>query len=202
MIELAVGKGEVSIWKNGEFLRESKPSGESMSSEDVLIHIRSLLQDEKSSIAAVKEIICSTGPGGYTGIRVGIATVKGLQKAAGLEAYGYSTIDALLLGAADSSRAVLEAGRKEYLVGDLRSFRIIKHFELPALIVEQRIECVVGAVGDPGKLESLIKTTNATFVNASDNVNKLLYELHVERKGEGSSLSPIYGRSFPAGSAK
>jgi tRNA threonylcarbamoyladenosine biosynthesis protein TsaB len=40
---------------------------------------------------------CTTGPGSYTGIRIGLATVQMMAFAAGKPAYGASTLDALAL---------------------------------------------------------------------------------------------------------
>ena len=201
VIELTVGKGAVSVWENDELIGVSAPTDGSKRSEDVLVNIDSMLTDFNLTIDSVKEMVCSIGPGGYTGIRVGIATVRGLQRSAGLDAYGYSTIDALLLeaDAAKSTVAVLDAGRNEYLIGEPDGFLIVKQVDFSAHLAEKGIESVIGAVTKPQELEERTATAGARYLDASDNVIGSLFRLHLERKGKGSALSPIYGRTFPAG---
>ena len=43
-------------------------------------------------------IVVGTGPGAFTGLRVGIATAKGMAHALGVPIVGVSTADALLAG--------------------------------------------------------------------------------------------------------
>lgn len=57
---------------------------------------------------------CTLGPGSFTGLRVGISTLKGLLFAAGKPAVGVSTLEALALnvkGNAEVICSVMDAGR-------------------------------------------------------------------------------------------
>ena len=49
--------------------------------EELLARIEGLLRDRASSPAALGGIVVGTGPGAFTGLRVGIATAKGLAYA-------------------------------------------------------------------------------------------------------------------------
>lgn len=66
--------------------------------------------------ADVNRIAVGTGPGTFTGIRIGIATANGLALSAGIELVGVSTLEALSLpmrNGTDSVLAVLDARRGE-----------------------------------------------------------------------------------------
>ena len=57
-------------------------------------------------------LVVGTGPGSFTGTRVGIAVARGLALALGVEGTGVSTLDALAAGA-DGALPVIDARRGE-----------------------------------------------------------------------------------------
>ena len=57
--------------------------------------------------ADVRRIAAGTGPGTFTGIRIGIATANGLALSTGVELTGVSTLEALSLPLRDGVRSVL-----------------------------------------------------------------------------------------------
>ncbi|MCW2972939.1 MAG: ribosomal-protein-alanine acetyltransferase [Thermoleophilia bacterium] len=71
--------------------------------------------------AAIEAIVVGTGPGGFTGLRVGVATARGLAEALGVPLYG---VDSLLVLAAATATAhvgervwgAIDARRGEYFV--------------------------------------------------------------------------------------
>ncbi len=79
-------------------------------------------------------IVVGTGPGAFTGLRVGIATAKGLAHALGVPIVGVSTADALLAGAPDGALLLLPAGPSDRLVaGRGTSARLVTSGEEPAV---------------------------------------------------------------------
>jgi tRNA threonylcarbamoyladenosine biosynthesis protein TsaB len=64
---------------------------------------------------AVTRLAVGTGPGGFTGLRIGIATARALAQARDLEVVGVSTLDALAAGIACDGpvAAVIDARRGE-----------------------------------------------------------------------------------------
>jgi tRNA threonylcarbamoyl adenosine modification protein YeaZ len=74
--------------------------------EELLARIDALLRDERLAPAALGGLVVGTGPGAFTGLRVGIATVKGLAHALALPVVGVSTGEALI-AAAGGGRIVL-----------------------------------------------------------------------------------------------
>lgn len=63
-------------------------------SEGLMPAIDTLLQRTGVSMKTVAAIACTTGPGSFTGLRVGIATAQGLAMANGLPCVGVSALDA------------------------------------------------------------------------------------------------------------
>jgi tRNA threonylcarbamoyl adenosine modification protein YeaZ len=75
--------------------------------EDLLPMVRALLQRTGTDLAALSGVIVGTGPGAFTGLRVGLATAKALASALGLPIVGVSTAAALLAAAGPPADALL-----------------------------------------------------------------------------------------------
>jgi hypothetical protein len=64
----------------------------------------------------VAAVVVGTGPGAFTGLRVGIATAKGLAHGLARPIIGVSTAEALLLGGPPGSVLLLPAGPSDRLL--------------------------------------------------------------------------------------
>jgi tRNA threonylcarbamoyladenosine biosynthesis protein TsaB len=80
---------------------------------DVLALVHGLLGEAGVTLADVGGIAVGTGPGSFTGLRIGIATGEALADGAGLPVAGVSTLHALLHHAPDGAVAVVDARRRE-----------------------------------------------------------------------------------------
>lgn len=87
-------------------------------------HATALLAEVERGVAAVggwsaiSLLAAGTGPGSFTGLRIGLATARGLRTALGLTAVGVCTLDALARGIGDGAGerprlAVIDARRGE-----------------------------------------------------------------------------------------
>ena len=72
--------------------------------EQLLPSIARLLGENNVRRSRLDGIIVGTGPGAFTGLRVGIATAKGLAHGLGLPIAGVATSDALIAAAAAAER--------------------------------------------------------------------------------------------------
>lgn len=89
-----------------------------------------LFQAAGITVDDLDEIVVGLGPGGFTGIRIGIATGLGLGQARGIPVAGASSLEALALGASAARRGdadmvvpVIDARRRQvfaagYVVGE------------------------------------------------------------------------------------
>jgi tRNA threonylcarbamoyladenosine biosynthesis protein TsaB len=99
------------VW-DGEVLGEltSRPVS-------VLEDLDALLRRGGMRSGQVEGIAVGTGPGSFTGVRMGIATARALALALDLPVAGVSTLDALAAGA-PGAIPVIDARRKEVFVRD------------------------------------------------------------------------------------
>ncbi len=68
--------------------------------EELLARVDALLAEAEVELAGLGAIVVGTGPGAFTGLRVGLATAKGLAHALGVPIVGIPTRSGLLAAAA------------------------------------------------------------------------------------------------------
>jgi tRNA threonylcarbamoyladenosine biosynthesis protein TsaB len=78
----------------------------------ILEDIDSLLAEAALEREAIEGIVVGTGPGSYTGLRMGLVTARALAIALGVPVAGVSTLDALAAGA-PGAHPVIDARRSE-----------------------------------------------------------------------------------------
>lgn len=64
------------ISKKGDILISKKIKSEYQQSEKLLSNIEKILLDSKKKLQDLKGVICITGPGGFTSLRIGITTAN------------------------------------------------------------------------------------------------------------------------------
>lgn len=77
-IETSTPTCSVAIHQNGELIAQKLIVEEGGHSKQVTVLIDSLLQENGKNLSQVDAIAVSMGPGSYTGLRIGLATAKGL----------------------------------------------------------------------------------------------------------------------------
>lgn len=84
--------------------------------ETLLPAVDDLLRRVEVGRAGLSAVVVGTGPGAFTGLRVGIATAKGLAQATGCPIVGVSTAAALLAGQPPGAALLLPAGPSDRLL--------------------------------------------------------------------------------------
>ncbi|GGL06060.1 tRNA (adenosine(37)-N6)-threonylcarbamoyltransferase complex dimerization subunit type 1 TsaB [Planomonospora parontospora subsp. antibiotica] len=81
--------------------------------------IERVMAEAGASLADVTTIVAGSGPGPYTGLRVGLVTAQALATALGVPAYGVCTLDALAYGSGLSEPFLVatDARRREVFWG-------------------------------------------------------------------------------------
>jgi tRNA threonylcarbamoyladenosine biosynthesis protein TsaB len=136
--------------------RDDPPAGERPHHTDRLLTLAAdALAVAGLVFADLERIAVGTGPGGFTGLRIGIATARALAQGLGIPLVGVRSLHALAAGspAGDPVLAVLDARRGEAFVAayedgvEVIAARVAAPGELPAL-AERRDGRRWLAVGD------------------------------------------------------
>lgn len=94
-LESSAKSASVALCRDGELIAQYNQTSGLTHSSTLLPMAQALLQNTGTELSAVDVIAVSRGPGSFTGIRIGIATVKGLCWGAEKPAVGVSTLAAM-----------------------------------------------------------------------------------------------------------
>jgi len=104
----------VALLRDSDILYDNIISTDLKHSEVLLPAIDHALRAISVKIKDVDLFACTIGPGSFTGLRIGVSTLKGLILATGKPAVGISSLAALALNAGKTSKlisSVMDAGR-------------------------------------------------------------------------------------------
>ncbi|MDX1386546.1 MAG: tRNA (adenosine(37)-N6)-threonylcarbamoyltransferase complex dimerization subunit type 1 TsaB [bacterium] len=106
----------VALLHGEELRQETQVPQNSSHTETLLPTIETLLQRASWSLKDLELLAVTVGPGSFTGLRIGLATVKGLSRAHSIPAVGVSTLEAMAfphLGEGGSVLPCLDARQGE-----------------------------------------------------------------------------------------
>lgn len=123
-IETATMCGSVALVKENRCLAEFALQTGETHSRRLLAGIDFLMQETGIEWSKVDAVAVSLGPGSFTGLRIGLATAKGLVMATGTKLIGVGTLDGLAAQLHGSGEflicPVLDARKKEVYAGFYR----------------------------------------------------------------------------------
>lgn len=115
-IDTATSCGTVALNRNDEIIFEISLKAAKGGGEYLLSSLNKFMKKVGFDLAELDLIVVGTGPGSYTGIRVGLATAQGLAEGLGKPVFGLSTLRIIAENACFSSDWVavaLDARRGE-----------------------------------------------------------------------------------------
>lgn len=101
--------GSAAVLDGGVVLAESTARVRAGHAEQMLPLVQEVLARAELTLAAVDLLAVGVGPGSFTGVRIAVATAKGLALATGLPLWGVGSLDALAEGAWALGEGVLVA---------------------------------------------------------------------------------------------
>jgi tRNA threonylcarbamoyladenosine biosynthesis protein TsaB len=188
-IDTATGPCSAAIWHNGRiaaYVENPKPVQQSAS---LMLMVEEALKTARLTYKDLTLVACTTGPGSFTGIRVGMAAAHGIAFAAGIRETGFTTLDVLAFAgrAHKDVLAILNAGKGEWYY---------QAYSAGQAAFEPRLATLEVALGDVSKEAVLIGNAAApgftslpvTFPRAD-----ALAELASQKAGT-PTLTPYYIR--------
>ena len=126
-MESSAKAASVALCRDGELLGQYFQRSGLTHSRTLLPMVEDLLRNTEVTLAEVDAIAVAQGPGSFTGVRIGVATAKGLCWGADKPAVGVSTLEAMAwLGQAAPEGAVICAAmdaRREQIYNALFEIR-------------------------------------------------------------------------------
>ena len=122
-VDTASGSGSVAVSDGDDFLAEIATARRGTHSRYLMALIDRALQLSGLGLKEIDGFAVTRGPGSFTGLRIGISTVKGLAWATQKPAVGISSLEALAVQAAPTSRLIcsmLDARNHEVYFGRYR----------------------------------------------------------------------------------
>ena len=171
-------------------VRDGAPLGERRSrAVSVLADAHELLTAADAAAEDLDALVVGTGPGSFTGIRIGLATARGLALSLGLSVAGVSTLDALAAGA-PGSVPVIDARRRE----------VFALLDEPRCLRPEELELEPGTrcVGDGAvRYRAVLEAAGAEVPPAESELHVPRAHLHVALArdfGPAEAVEPIYLR--------
>jgi len=208
--------GSCALVRDGTIVRELASEPGQSHAEHLPGDLMTLLDREQVELAAIDLFAVATGPGSFTGMRVGIATMQGLAFAMGKPLIGVSGLDALArIGSAlDPPASVatwVDAWRGEVYAALYEGGREVEMptVEHPAAVLERhRQRPRVIFIGDgAGSFERLISDTLGARAALADpvaplvagTVGQLAHEAAIAgHRPPADAIRPLYVRRTDA----
>jgi len=199
---------QIALLTGNECFAEKTNSDRFRHAEYIFPMINELLGENKIITADIKAIIVSTGPGSFTGLRVGLASAKGLAISLGIPLVGVSIFNAIskrIFNTLGKTHVYLPSRRNEYYHGLIKSFdfnndsiTVVRGNDLAKIADSDKhlaIDCGIESGQIPGA--NLVETE--TFqIMIKDFFETGLAKLRRSGGDDIARLQPLYIQQFPA----
>src|SRR5258706_8853134 len=114
-LETATRAGSGALARGDELLSAASGDASASHSTDLIETVERILSSGGAKLSEVDLFAAAVGPGSFTGLRIGLATIKSFAMCTGRRCAGVSTLAAIAHAAGDSENtvALLPAGRGE-----------------------------------------------------------------------------------------
>jgi tRNA threonylcarbamoyladenosine biosynthesis protein TsaB len=189
-IDTATRSGSVALTRGENLLAERAGDDAISHSSRLLEYVGSALEEGKVKLEDVEVFAAAVGPGGFTGLRIGLATVKSFAATLKRPCIGVQTLHAVAHAAGESNKtlAMLQAGRGEVFSQLLRvgAGGEVHPLSQPSHLTPQRL------------LETIKAEPGLMWAGEGAHVNAEAIRSHAQREGisfedEAGSHGPRVG---------
>lgn len=124
IIDTALEEAIVALGKNGKIIGELTNKETHSHASFIQVAIDTVLERQQIAITELDAIVVTLGPGSYTGLRVGLATAKGIAYALQKPLIGLSTLGALAAAAVQLSPTTIELSTQIFAMIDARRMEV------------------------------------------------------------------------------
>jgi tRNA threonylcarbamoyladenosine biosynthesis protein TsaB len=110
-LDSALGSGSAAVCAGGKLLAHQEIAGKGMQAKLLVSTIEQVLALAGVGYEELDSIICTTGPGTFTGIRIALATARAIGFTAHKPVKGVSTLACIAYGFGAPCMAILPAGK-------------------------------------------------------------------------------------------
>ena len=183
--DTATGVATSALVRDGEVLGERASRA-----VRILADAEELLEQAGAEPRELSRLVVGTGPGSFTGVRMGLAAARGLAFALDLRLAGVSTLEALAAGA-PGALPVVDAGRREV-------FTLVDGNPAVAAPGELQIESGTTCVGDGAiRYREVLEAFGATIPPRDTELHLPRARFHAELAREfldPETVEPLYLR--------
>lgn len=185
-VSTATNHLSVALNEDQQVIVEKNERDERNHSEHLDPLIDEILKENKLTLKDIDRFAVAIGPGSYTGLRIGITTVKMFASILDKEVVGISTLQALAKGVAGDALVIagLDARNGNYFAGGYKSGDIPEnvipdgHYNIDALIkaiqeyaAENEVKKIVFVGSGLEKQDEKIKVLNIPYEYGDDDQN-------------------------------
>ncbi|MFN2238796.1 MAG: tRNA (adenosine(37)-N6)-threonylcarbamoyltransferase complex dimerization subunit type 1 TsaB [Thermoanaerobaculia bacterium] len=177
----------IALTRGNDTIAAYAAEGKGSRNEKLLAAVDWILAEVSVGRSELDLLVVTRGPGSFTGVRVGLATIEGLAFAIDRPVCALSTHEAAIGGRTDEVLVWSDAGRGEWY---LAAFAGGEESIPPSLASQADLETLKGRIRTHLELEELIATSNLALLGA-----RRALALHESGRMEGrSDTTPIYVR--------
>ena len=170
--DTATSACSAAVWEDGRIAaRRFEPMSRGQS-ERLMPMVREVLSEAGADFPDLDLLAVTTGPGAFTGLRIGLAAARGMALAGDLACFGVTTLDAVAAGVSETERqkanvlVVLDSKRAEVYAQAFRSdlrplseVQVLMPADLAALMAtgEGDADCVLVAGDGAGQVIQALK---------------------------------------------
>ncbi len=210
--------GSVALVTSGECLAEYSLNTKLTHSRRLLLVIEELLLRTELDLSQLSGLAVSLGPGSFTGLRIGLSTIKGLAMATELPMIGVPTLDALAFQLPFVSLpicAIMDARKKEIFAAFYRwqkdgrlaktsghlavdPYILIKNITEPTLFIGDGIKTYGELLREHLGKRALFAPSETCFARASSIGRLALDKMSENDYLDSAAAKPLYIRASDA----